>query len=224
MSPQRAAKETRRIAEVLERLAEHYPDATCALHHTSAYELLVATILSAQCTDARVNKITPGLFEVYPDAAAMADADPDELQEMIRSSGFFRNKSRSLIGACRRIRDEFGGKVPGTMEELLTLPGVARKTANVVLGTWFGVADGIVVDTHVKRLSNRLGLARSKNPDRIEKELMETVPRAQWIDLSHRLIRHGRLICKAAKPRCLDCFLPDVCPFYSEQGPGASKD
>lgn len=223
MSPKRADKESRRIAEVLERLEEHYPDATCALHHTSAFELLGATILSAQCTDERVNKVTPGLFEVFPDAAAMADADPGELQELIRSTGFFRNKSRSLIGACRRIRDEFGGEVPETMEELLTLPGVARKTANVVLGTWFGVADGIVVDTHVKRLSSRLGLARSKTPDQIEKELMRKVPREQWIDLSHRLIRHGRLICKAAKPRCLDCFLPDVCPYYAESGPGASK-
>ena len=217
MSPKRADKEARRVAEVLDRLAEHYPDATCALHHRSAFELLVATILSAQCTDERVNQVTPGLFEAYPDAAAMADADPGQLEESIRSTGFFRNKARSLIGASRRIRDEFGGKVPETMDELLTLPGVARKTANVVLGTWFGIADGIVVDTHVDRLSHRLGLAQGKNAAQIEKELMERIPRDQWIDLSHRLIRHGRMLCKARKPRCPDCFLPDVCPYYAEQ-------
>ncbi len=223
MPPKRADKESRRIAEVLERLAEHYPDATCALHHSNAFQLLVATILSAQCTDERVNKVTPGLFRVYPNAAAMANADPAELQEIIRSTGFFRNKSRSLIGASRRIQDAFNGEVPDTMEDLLSLPGVARKTANVVLGTWFGVAGGIVVDTHVKRLSNRLGLAGSKSPDQIEKELMQSVPRNQWIDLAHRLIRHGRSICKAPKPRCLECFLPDVCPYFAEQGPDAAK-
>ena len=205
------------MAEVLDRLAEHYPDATCALHHRSAFELLVATILSAQCTDERVNQVTPGLFEAYPDAAAMADADPGQLEESIRSTGFFRNKARSLIGASRRIRDAFGGKVPETMDELLTLPGVARKTANVVLGTWYGIADGIVVDTHVDRLSHRLGLAQGKNATQIEQELMERIPRDQWIDLSHRLIRHGRMLCKARKPRCPDCFLPDVCPYYAEQ-------
>ncbi len=217
MPSKRAAGKSRRITEILERLADHYPDAACALHHSNAFELLVATILSAQCTDDRVNQVTPGLFEAYPDAAAMADADSDDLQERIRSTGFFRNKTRSLIGASRRIREEFGGRVPDNMKDLLTLPGVARKTANVVLGSWYGIADGVVVDTHVKRLSHRLGLVGSKSPDQIEKELMETVPREQWIDLSHRLIRHGRQICKAQKPKCPECFLPDVCPFYAKQ-------
>lgn len=218
MARRRKGREQERIGEVLERLAEHYPDANCALRHRNAFELLVATILSAQCTDERVNKVTPELFQAFPDAEAMAAADPAELQELIRSTGFFRNKARSLIGASLRIRDDFGGRVPDTMEELLSLPGVARKTANVVLGTWFGIADGVVVDTHVKRLSNRLGFTDSKTPEQIERDLMGVVPRDQWIVLSHRLIRHGRLACKAQKPRCSECFLPDLCPYFAEHG------
>src|SRR5690606_24651902 len=183
--------------------------ATCALNHNDAYQLLVATILSAQCTDERVNQVTPRLFEKYPDAAALARASEPELQEMIRSTGFFRNKARSLIGAARKIEESFGGEVPREMDQLLELPGVARKTANVVLGTAFGIPAGVVVDTHVRRLSNRLGLSESQDPPRIEEDLMSKVPQEEWIDFGHRLIMHGRQICKAKKPRCEQCFLAD---------------
>lgn len=213
----RQSKEEERIAELLNRLKSEYPDAECALFHDDPYQLLVATILSAQCTDERVNKVTPGLFERYPDVENLAGADEEELRELIRSTGFFRNKARNLIGAARRIANEFGGRVPRTMEELLSLPGVARKTANVVLGTAFGIADGVVVDTHVKRLSRRLGLSGHKEPVKIERDLMEKIPMDQWVLFSHRLIHHGRRVCKAQRPRCEQCVLTDLCPYFQSQ-------
>ncbi|GAB4231260.1 MAG: endonuclease III [Acidobacteriota bacterium] len=214
--------EQRRIAEILERLEEEYPDATCALHHENAYQLLVATILSAQCTDERVNQVTPELFRRFPDAKSLAAADPTELEELIRSTGFYRNKAKSLLGCCRRLVEAYGGEVPDRMEDLLTLPGVARKTANVVLGTWFGMPEGIVVDTHVSRIARRLGLADSDDRDRIETELMEKIPREQWIAFAHRLIHHGRRVCKARRPACEKCRLLDLCPYGQEQGKAAA--
>lgn len=200
-----------RVEIILNRLAEHYPNAVCALHHRNAWELLVATILSAQCTDARVNMVTPELFRRFPTPQAMAKASQSELEELIRSTGFFRNKSKSLIGAATQLNQKFGGKVPETMEELLTVPGVARKTGNVVLGSWYKIGVGIVVDTHVTRISQRLELTKASTPEKIEPDLMRIVPQAQWIDFSHRLIHFGREICLARKPRCADCFLEDVC-------------
>ena len=204
-----------RIREVLARLEDHYPGADCALAHDGPFQLLVATVLSAQCTDQRVNKVTPGLFGKYPGPDALAAADTGELQEIIRSTGFFRNKAKNLIAASRTIVEQFDGEVPATMEQLLELPGVARKTANVVLGTWFGIADGVVVDTHVNRLSRRLGFTLHSEPGKIERDLMEQIPRNRWIAFSHQLILHGRQICKAQKPRCQECFLVDLCPYYA---------
>lgn len=202
--------------EVVARLRELYPEAACGLRHSSAYELLVATMLSAQCTDQRVNLVAPQVFARYPDPAALADADAAELEGVIRSTGFYRNKARNLIGMARTVRDRFGGAIPKTMDELLTLPGVARKTANVVLGTWFGRNDGVVVDTHIGRIAVRLGLAPrardGKDAVRIERELMERVPREAWTFLGHALIQHGRRVCRARKPRCGECGLSDVCP------------
>lgn len=205
-----------RMPEILQRLRKAHPDAECALVHETPLQLLVATILSAQCTDERVNKVTPDLFARYPDAPALAGADPAELEEMVRSTGFYRNKAKNIQGAAQRIVHEYGGAVPQAMEELLTLPGVARKTANVVLGVAFQTADGVVVDTHVKRLSNRLGLTVSDNPVRIEQDLMAITPQADWIDLSHLLIFHGRRICDARKPDCAHCALQDLCPSAPE--------
>ena len=210
-------REAIRIQAILEALKESYPDATCALHFRNPFELLVATILSAQCTDARVNMVTPALFRRYPDPASMAAADPEELQDMIRSTGFFRNKTKSLIGASKALVSESDGHVPKTMEELLRLPGVARKTANVVLGTAFAIAGGVVVDTHVARVSNRLGLTGQTDAVKIENDLMARVPRDEWIAFAHRLIHHGRRICKAPRPRCADCMLPDLCPYYQSE-------
>ncbi len=201
-----------RIPEILTRLHQEYPDARCALHHKNPLQLLVATILSAQCTDERVNQVTPELFARYPSAEAFAQADLEELEQAVRPTGFYRNKARNIQQACRRIVAEYGGQVPDTMEELLTLPGVARKTANVVLGTAFGIADGIVVDTHVKRLANRLGLTQESNPEKIERDLQALVPREEWIDIAHLLIFHGRQVCSARKPRCAACVLNDLCP------------
>jgi endonuclease-3 len=209
-------KEAERIAEILERLEEHFPAAECALVHQDPFQLMVATILSAQCTDERVNRVTPGLFQRYPNADALAGADLEELQEIIRSTGFFRNKSRSLLGASRKLVEDFDSKVPATMEELLTLPGVARKTANVVLGTGFRIASGVVVDTHVKRISNRLGLTAQKDPVKIERDLMKEVPVERWIAFSHQVIHFGRQVCKAQRPRCPECFLADLCPYFVE--------
>lgn len=200
-----------RIAELLRRLEKAYPNAECALVHRNAWELLVATILSAQCTDVRVNIVTPELFRKYPTPRAMAEASIPALEEEIRSTGFYRNKAKSISGAAKQLVARFGGKVPKTMDELLTLPGVARKTGNVVLGVAFGLAEGIVVDTHVLRLSNRLGLTNSDDPKKVEQELMRIIPRDHWIQFSHELIHHGRQICVARKPRCADCSLETLC-------------
>jgi len=197
---------------VVKRLRKAYPDAVCALDHQSPLQLLVATILSAQCTDARVNKVTPGLFARYPTVSDLATASRSEVEEIIRSTGFFRNKAKSIQGAAARIDADFRGEVPRTMEELLSLPGVARKTANVVLGTAFGIAVGFVVDTHVFRLSHRLGFATGKNPEQVERELMKLVPREDWIDLAHILIHHGRRVCDARKPDCASCVVSSLCP------------
>lgn len=211
-----AAARQARAARILARLLETYPDATCALHHDSALKLLVATILSAQCTDERVNMVTPDLFRRYPDAGALAAADPADLEAAIRSTGFYHNKTRSLLGMARMLCDEFGGQVPATMEELLRLPGVARKTANCVLGTWYGQNEGIVVDTHVGRIAERLRLAPaardSKDAEKIERDLMELFPRDTWTWLAHALIEHGRKICVARKPECEICPLAPDCP------------
>ena len=205
-------KEAHRVFEIIRLLEQEYGEAVCALHHEDAYQLLVATILSAQCTDARVNMVTPALFRRYPDAHAMARADLDELQELIRSTGFFRNKSKSLQGSARRLVDEFDGEVPSNMPDLLKLPGVARKTANVVLGTAYGIASGVVVDTHVGRLSRRLGLTHQKSPVKVEKDLMKMIPRDEWINFAHRLIHHGRRVCQSRRPRCEECAFADLCP------------
>ncbi len=202
----------RRVEAIAAGLKALYPDVTCALGHRNDFELLVATILSAQCTDERVNKVTPELFRRFPTPRAMAEADQEELERLIHSTGFFRNKARSLVGASRRISEHYGGKLPRDLKELITLPGVARKTANVVLGTAHGIAAGVVVDTHVKRLSIRLGLTSQSTPEKIERDLMALLPRSEWIDFSHRLIWHGRRVCGARKPRCDDCLLAPHCP------------
>lgn len=212
----RARKENARVAEIVRRLDEEYPDAECALVHENPFQLLVATILSAQCTDARVNEVTPHLFREAPDAEALDRLDEERLQELIRSTGFFRNKTKSLKGAARKLVADFHGKVPRTMEELLTLPGVARKTANVVLGTGYGIAVGVVVDTHVSRLSKRLGLTAEESADKIERELMDKIAQPRWIQFSHWLIHHGRRVCQARKPKCDVCVLADLCPYFSE--------
>jgi endonuclease III len=200
-----------RIAEILRRLEVAYPNAECALHHRNAWELLVATILSAQCTDARVNMVTPELFRKFPTPKVMSEASLPAIEEEIRSTGFYHNKAKSISGAAKKIVGEFGGRVPRTMAELLTVPGAARKTANVVLGVAYNVAEGVVVDTHVLRLSNRLGLAHGTDPRKVEQELMQIIPKDHWIQFSHELIHHGRQICIARKPRCVDCTLETLC-------------
>jgi len=202
----------KRVKLILAGLRELYPDAGCALEHKNIFELLAATILSAQCTDERVNKITPGLFAKYPDPASMAEAEPEDIEKIIRSAGFYKSKARSLKEASAAIVKNFGGKVPRTMEELISLRGVARKTANVVMGTGYGIAAGIVVDTHVKRLSFRLGFSSDGDPVKIEKTLMKLVPKDMWIWLSHALIMHGRGPCGARRPRCGECGLSALCP------------
>jgi len=212
MKAARKIDEKKRIAWLLEQLEATYGDATCELTHKNPFELLVATILSAQCTDKRVNMVTPVLFGRFPGPAELAVAKPREIEAIIRTTGFFRNKTKSVIGASRVIMEDFNGKVPRTMDELLTLPGVARKTANVVLGTAFGMNEGIVVDTHVRRLSNRLGLTRQDDPVKIEQELITKIPREQWTSFAHRLIWHGRRVCVAQKPRCEECPLAQHCP------------
>jgi len=199
------------VSEILKRLDQRYPNVKCALHHNSAWELLVATILSAQCTDVRVNMVTPILFKKYPTPAHFAALQPEDLEPDIRSTGFFRNKAKSVVGAARKIISDFGGEVPRTMEDLLTVPGAARKTANVVLGSWFGIAEGVVVDTHVQRISRRLELTKNEAPPKIEQDLMRVIPRDKWIDFSHQIIHHGRAICIARKPKCADCPLEDLC-------------
>jgi len=194
------------------RLTDSYPDAHCALDHRNAFELLAATILSAQCTDVRVNMVTPSLFARYPGAHELANAEQEEVEELIRSTGFFRSKAKNLIGMARALVERHGGEVPRSMAELTALPGVGRKTANVILGNAFGQNDGVVVDTHVARLAHRLGLVTGDDPVKIERKLMELFPREQWTMLSHLLIEHGRRICDARKPRCGECFLADTCP------------
>ena len=198
--------------KILTILKELYPDATCSLTYDSPVQLLVATILSAQCTDERVNKVTPELFARFPDAIALANADRETLETLIRSTGFYRNKAKNIQGACQKIVKDFNSKVPQTMEELLLLSGVARKTANVVLAHAFGINAGVTVDTHVKRLSQRLGLTKATDPVKIEKDLMPLLPQIDWENFSIRIIYHGRQICKARKPNCQDCQLAFLCP------------
>jgi len=200
-----------RIAAILDALRKTYPGVVCALNHKSAWELTVATILSAQCTDVRVNLVTPALFKAFPTPKAMAAASLPELEELIRTTGFFRNKAKSIQGAARMVIEEFGGKIPQTMEEILRLPGVARKTGNVVLGSWFKIAVGVVVDTHVLRISRRLELTKETKPEKVEQDLMNLLPQDRWIDFSHEVIHHGRQICVARKPRCTDCTLERLC-------------
>jgi endonuclease-3 len=200
-----------RIHEILTRLDKQYPDVTCALHHKSAWELLVATILSAQSTDVRVNMVTPELFRKYPTVQDFAALTPEQLQPDVRSTGFFRNKSKSVVGAAKKIVSDFNGQVPDQMDQLLTLPGVARKTANVVLGTWFKKNEGVVVDTHVHRISRRLELTRNNEPKQIEQDLMKIIPREKWTLFSHQIIWHGRRLCIARRPKCVDCPLENIC-------------
>jgi endonuclease-3 len=209
-APGRGA-DPRRVRKILDGLDKAFPAATCALHHDNAFQLLIATILSAQCTDERVNKVTPDLFRKYPTPKDFAVADPRELEQDIRSTGFYRNKTKSILGASKRIIEEFGGKVPRSMDEMLTLSGVARKTANVVLGTAYGIASGVVVDTHVQRISQRLDLTKNKDPKKIELDLMQAVPKDRWILFSHQLILHGRRVCQARRPKCTECTLEKVC-------------
>ena len=206
----------RRVCKGLERA---YPEAACALLHSDPYQLLVATILSAQCTDARVNMVTPELFRRFPDAVSLSSADQGELESLIRSTGFFRAKSRNLLAMARKVAEDHGGEIPNDLDSLTALPGVGRKTANVVLGTAFGIASGVVVDTHVKRLAHRLGLSARKTPEHIEQDLMQIIPRNQWVDLSHRLIHHGRRVCVARRPRCDDCSLAPFCPKVGVAAP-----
>ena len=210
-------------AEIASRLQKHYADAECALVHDTPLQLLIATILSAQCTDARVNIVTKELFKKYRTAAAFAQVSQSELERDIQSTGFFRNKAKNIRACCQRLVDEHGGKVPKTLDELVVLPGVGRKTANVVLGTAYGIASGVVVDTHVGRISQRLGLTRHQDPVKIEQDLMALLPPDEWINFSHRLIHHGRKICVARGPRCDDCQLRDLCPKIGLKKPKSAK-
>jgi endonuclease-3 len=209
-SPARKNDPTR-VKEILKRLGKAYPDAQCALKHSNPFQLLIATILSAQCTDERVNMVTPGLFKNHPTPQDFAALRPEVLEQEIRSTGFYRNKAKSIIGASRRIMNEFGGKVPETMDQLLTLPGVARKTANVVLGTGYEIGVGVVVDTHVSRISRRLDLTKQTAPEKIEQDLMRIIPKEKWISFSHELIFHGRRCCTARNPKCAVCPVEDLC-------------
>lgn len=209
--PKTAAERRARVEQILRGLDQMYPAATCALHHHNPWELLVATILSAQCTDKRVNEVTPGLFAKYPTPRDFAAVRPEVLAQDIRSTGFFNNKAKSIVGAAQKVVREFGGKVPKTMEEMLTIPGAARKTANVVLGTAYGIAAGVVVDTHVQRVSRRLDLTKQTDPGKIEQDLMKVIPQDRWILFSHQIIHHGRALCQARKPRCGECLLDPLC-------------
>ena len=208
-TPKPLAKE--RVAAILDILAKTYPNVVCALNHRNAWELTIATILSAQCTDVRVNLVTPALFKAFPNPKAMASASLPELEELIRTTGFFRNKAKSIKGASQAVVEQFGGKVPQTMDDMLKLPGVARKTANVVLGSWYGIAVGVVVDTHVLRLSKRLELTKHDKPEKVEQDLMKIIPQDHWIQFSHELIHHGRQICIARNPKCANCPLEALC-------------
>jgi endonuclease-3 len=209
--PKNAAERQARLAEILRRLEKMYPGATCALRHENPWQLLVATILSAQCTDKLVNEVTPGLFAKYPTPMDFASVRQEVLANDIHRTGFFNNKAKSIIGAAKRVVSEFGGEVPRTMEQMLTIPGAARKTANVVLGTAYGIASGIVVDTHVQRLAARLDLTKNTDPVKIEQDLVKIVPRDKWIVFSHELILHGRALCQARKPKCAECDLNALC-------------
>jgi endonuclease-3 len=209
--PKTAAQRRARVEQILRGLDAMYPDATCALHHRNPWELLVATILSAQCTDKRVNEVTPGLFAKYPTPRDFAAVRPEVLASDIRSTGFFNNKAKSIVGAARKVVHEFGGQVPRTMEEMLAIPGAARKTANVVLGTAYGIPSGVVVDTHVQRVSRRLDLTKQTDPVKIEQDLMKMLPPERWILFSHQIIHHGRALCQARKPRCAECLLDPLC-------------
>jgi endonuclease-3 len=200
-----------RVAAILVELRKAYPDVVCALNHRNAWELTVATILSAQCTDVRVNLVTPALFKAFPTPKAMAAASLPELEELVRTTGFFRNKAKNIQGAARVVVRDFKGEIPQTMEEILTLPGVARKTGNVVLGSFYGIAVGVVVDTHVLRLSRRLELTKETSPEKVERDLVKILPQDRWIQFSHELIHHGRAVCVARKPRCIDCTLERLC-------------
>lgn len=210
-APSNRGTNPKRVRAILDKLDQAYPAATCELHHDNPFQLLISTILSAQCTDERVNIVTKTLFPKYPTPKDFAYANPSELEQDIRPTGFFRNKTKSIMGASKKILEEFSGKVPQTMDELLTLPGVARKTANVVLGSAFGIASGVVVDTHVQRLSERLDLTKNTDPKKIEQDLMKVIPQDRWILFSHQLIWHGRRVCQARKPRCLECNLERLC-------------
>ncbi len=214
ITPQSSVK-NKRAQEILTLLKHLYPDATCSLNYETPVQLLVATILSAQCTDERVNLVTPALFKRFPDAPSLAAANRAELETLIRSTGFYRNKAKNIQGACQKIVEDFGGEVPKRMEDLLQLPGVARKTANVVLAHAYGILEGVTVDTHVKRLSGRLGLTEHKDPVQIERDLMELLPQPEWENFSIRLIYHGRAVCKARQPMCNICHLAHLCPSAS---------
>lgn len=209
--PKTALERKARLGEILRRLDHMYPNATCALLHRDPWELLVATILSAQCTDKRVNEVTPGLFAKYPTTRDFAATAPEVLAQDIRSTGFFNNKAKSIVGAARRVMNDFGGHVPRTIDEMLTIPGAARKTANVVLGTAYGIASGVVVDTHVQRISARLDLTKETDPVKIERDLMKIVPQERWILFSHQIILHGRALCVARNPKCAACGLTSLC-------------
>lgn len=209
-------KKKKRAGKIYRRLLKMYPNAKTALNHKNAWELLVASILSAQCTDKRVNKVTPHLFKRYPEIKDFAEADLNELQKLIYSTGFYRNKAKNIIGAAKKILKDFNGKVPDNMKELITLPGVARKTANVILSSWFKKNEGVVVDTHVKRISRRLGLTDNKTPEKIEKDLMKLYERKKWGPLSYMIVDHGRALCKAPTPKCIKCDLKDICPSASK--------
>ncbi len=206
-----AGTDPKRVRAILEKLDEAYPAASCELKHENPFQLLVSTILSAQCTDVRVNQVTQTLYKKYPSPESLAYANPKELEQEIRPTGFFRNKTKSIMGASKAVVEKFGGKVPRTMEEILTLPGVARKTANVVLGTAYGIPSGIVVDTHVQRIAGRLDLSRNTDPKKIEQDLMQVIPQDKWILFPHQIIWHGRRVCQARKPRCLECNLEKLC-------------
>src|SRR5580704_18875970 len=209
--PKTVAERKARVVQILAGLDRMYPNVSCALHHNDAWQLLVATTLSAQCTDKRVNEVTPGLFKKYPTIQDFAAAKQDELAQDIRSTGFFNNKAKSVIGAARKILTDFGGEVPRDIDQLLTVPGAARKTANVVLGTAFGIASGVVVDTHVQRIARRLDLTRETDPGKIEKDLAKILPKEKWILFSHQIIHHGRALCTARNPRCAECKLEPLC-------------
>ena len=211
VKPKTAAERQARLQKILDGLDKLYPNVTCALDHSNAWELLAATILSAQCTDKRVNMVTPALFRKYPTIQDFASASQEEMAEAVRSTGFYNNKAKSLIGAARKILSDFGGQVPNEIEKLLTVPGAARKTANVVLGTVYGIASGVVVDTHVQRISRRLDLTKETDPVKIERDLMKILPKEKWILFSHQIIHHGRGPCVARNPKCSECGIADLC-------------